>query len=81
MSSQSEFTLIAQAGTNPGDAFVGALTDGAVRIGYLALSCTTFPAAPRFAAAHTLAAIAPTLTAAALTEAVDAFFRARSRAA
>ncbi|NUB04428.1 hypothetical protein GBZ48_35115, partial [Azospirillum melinis] len=40
MSSQSEFTLIAQAGTNPGDAFVGALTDGAVRIGYLAVSYT-----------------------------------------
>ncbi|WP_211105956.1 hypothetical protein, partial [Azospirillum melinis] len=62
-------------------ALAGACPRGAARAGFPPPPAPSPPAAPRFAAAHTLAAIAPTLTAAALTEAVDAFFRARSRAA
>lgn len=40
------FTLIAAAGTAEGDAFVGRLSDGAVRLGYRAVRCVTFPCPP-----------------------------------
>lgn len=72
MTASNAFTLIAEAGTNPGDAFVGKLSDGAVRVGFRAVGAVTFPASPRFAAAHDLAAVAASLSADDLADAVAA---------
>ena len=74
MKTTPTFSLIAQAGTAEGDAFVGRLSDGSVRIGYRALRCVTFPCPPRAVAA--LAECAASMTPAELDEAVRVAFTA-----
>lgn len=72
MTASPVFTLIAEAGTEPGAAFVGKLSDGTVRVGFRAVGAITFPAGHRFAAAYDLAAMAASMSAGDLTDAVAA---------